>query len=292
MSVAATRPEVSSRDLTVSTPTYGELTFRLHESGTARDEAILFLHGSGPGATGLSNWERIIADLGDRFWCLAPDQIGFGDSTHPLDPPRGMGPNNELRAEALLALVDALGLAKVHLVGNSMGGQLAILMTLARPELVGKILLMGSGGAPDMPVKPGLSHLREFYADPTAESLTGLLDAFVYDLEPLRPVVERVVGERMGYVVREDVKRSHEASFDPDGARRFFSPDELATITHEVLCVHGRDDQIIPVEASKYFSEHLPNANLYVLGQCGHWTQIEHPETFETLLLGLIDGHL
>ncbi|MER6815428.1 alpha/beta hydrolase [Spirillospora sp. NPDC000708] len=270
----------------------GELTFRLHEAGERGSEAVLFLHGSGPGATGLSNWERIITDLGPRFWCLAPDQIGFGDSSHPVDAPRGMGPFNELRAEALLALVDGLGLEKVHLVGNSMGGQLALLMTLARPDLIGKVLLMGSGGAPDMPVSPGLAHLREFYASPSAESLKGLLSEFVYDLDPLRATVDRVVAERMAYVNREDVRRSHEASFDPNGARRFFTREELATITHEVLCVHGRDDRIIPVAASEYFAAAIPNADLYVLGRCGHWTQIEHPETFERLLTGLIDGHL
>ncbi|MGW3769545.1 alpha/beta fold hydrolase [Actinomadura verrucosospora] len=270
----------------------GDLTFRLHETGERGPEAVLFLHGSGPGATGLSNWERIITDLGHRYWCLAPDQIGFGDSSHPADAPRGMGPFNELRAEALLALVDALGLGKVHLVGNSMGGQLALLMTLARPRLIGRILLMGSGGAPDMPVSPGLRHLREFYANPSAESLKELLGEFVYDLEPMRDTVDRVVAERMAYVNREDVRRSHEASFDPDGARRFFTPEELATLTHEVLCVHGRDDRIIPVEASRYFAAAIPNAHLYVLGRCGHWTQIEHPRTFERLLTGLVDGHL
>lgn len=283
--------EITSSDVTV--PVRGsELTFRLHESGVRGSEAVLFLHGSGPGATGLSNWERVIADLGHRFWCLAPDQIGFGDSAHPLDAPRGMGPFNDLRAEALLALADALGLTKVHLVGNSMGGQLAILMALARPELVGKILLMGSGGAPDLPASPGLTHLREFYADPSAASLEGLLTEFVYDLEPLRGTVDRVVKERMEYVTREDVRRSHEASFDPHGARRFFTPEELATLHHEVLCVHGRDDRIIPVDASKYFAASLPNAGLYVLARCGHWTQIEHPEKFERLLLALIDGRI
>jgi 2-hydroxymuconate-semialdehyde hydrolase len=93
-------------------------------------------------------------------------------------------------------------------------------------------------------------------------------------------------------VNREDVRRSHEASFDPHGARRFFTREELATITHDVLCVHGRDDRIIPVDASRYFAAAIPNANLYVLGRCGHWTQIEHPETFERLLTGLIDGRI
>jgi 2-hydroxymuconate-semialdehyde hydrolase len=276
---------IRSREVAV-----GEHTFRLHESGDPASETVLFLHGSGPGATGLSNWERIIDDLGGRFHCLAPDMIGFGDSSHPLDPPRGMGPFNELRAEALLGLVDELGLTKVHLVGNSMGGQLALLMVLARPELVGKVLLMGSGGAPDMPVSPGLAHLRSFYDSPSAESLEGLLAEFVFDLEPLRSTIDRVVKERMSYVTREDVRRSHAASFDPNGSRRFFSPEELAGIEHEVLVLHGRDDRIIPPAASRYFADHLPNANLYVLGQCGHWTQIEHPTAFETLLTGLVDG--
>jgi len=283
---------ISSYDETVRVDGQ-EITFRVHETGAGEGrETILFLHGSGPGATGLSNWSRVIADLGDRYHCLAPDMVGFGDSTHPVEPPRGMGPFNELRAAALLALVDQRGLRKVHLVGNSMGGQLALIMTLSRPQVVGKLLLMGSGGAPDLPVSPGLAHLREFYAAPTAESLAGLLGEFVFDLEPMRPVIDRVVAERMSYVTRDDVRRSHEASFDPAGARRFFTPEELGTITNDVLCVHGSDDRIIPVEASRYFADHLPNADLYVLGRCGHWTQIEHPVAFETLLTRLLDGTL
>ena len=270
----------------------GGHTFRVYETGSADAETVLFLHGSGPGATGLSNWERIIEDLGDRFHCIAPDMIGFGDSSHPLDPPRGMGPFNDLRAAALLALVDELGLEKVHLVGNSMGGQLALLMVLARPDLVGKVLLMGSGGAPDMPVSPGLAQLRTFYDSPSPGSLEQLLTEFVHDLEPLKPTIDRVVKERMSYIVREDVQRSHAASFDPQGARRFFGPDELAGIEHDVLVLHGRDDRIIPPAASRYFADHLPNANLFVIAQCGHWTQIEHPTAFETLLCGLVDGNI
>ena len=228
----------------------GDLSFRLYESGDDSSEAVLFLHGSGPGATGLSNWERMIEDLGERFHCLAPDMIGFGDSTHPLDPPRGMGPFNELRAQALLDLLDVLGVDRVHLVGNSMGGQLALLMTLAQPERIGSILLMGSGGAPDLPVSPGLAHLRTFYDAPSAESLASLLTEFVHDLEPMRPVIDRVVKERMAYVEREDVQRSHAASFDPAGPRRFFTPSEREGIWHPVLVVHGREDRIIPVAAT------------------------------------------
>jgi 2-hydroxymuconate-semialdehyde hydrolase len=288
---AASYGHVRTRDVAVTVDGL-DLSLRVHSSGDPAAEAVLFLHGSGPGATGLSNWERIIEDLAGRFHCVAPDMVGFGDSSHPHEPPRGMGPFNELRARAMLALLDELGLERAHVVGNSMGGQLALILALDHPERIDKVLLMGSGGAPDMPVSPGLAHLREFYADPSAESLEGLLSEFVHDLEPLRATVDRVVKERMSYVTRDDVRRSHEASFDPTGPRRFFTREELATLRHHVLCVHGRDDRIIPVAASKYFAESIPGANLYVLGGCGHWTQIEHPQTFEALLTGLVDGAL
>lgn len=279
--------EIASRDVSV-----GDLTFRVHEAGTPGAEAILFLHGSGPGATGLSNWSRIIADLGPSYHCLAPDMIGFGDSSHPDPAPQGMAAFNELRTGALFALMDRLDLQKVHLVGNSMGGSIALLMTLRAPARIGKVLLMGSGGAPDMPVSPGLTHLREFYQDPSADSLRQLLREFVFDLQPLSERIDQVVAERMSYVVREDVKRSHAASFNPQPSRRFFSPAELSSIQNEVLAVHGRDDRIIPLMASRYFATHIPNANLYILGKCGHWTQIEYPDKFEYLLTNFIAGRL
>ncbi|WP_167043640.1 alpha/beta hydrolase [Salinibacterium sp. ZJ454] len=268
----------------------GDHVFRLNETGDPGNETVLFLHGSGPGATGLSNWEQIIGDLGDTFHCVAPDMIGFGDSSHPLDPPQGMGPFNELRAEALLGLLDALDLDRVHLVGNSMGGQLALLMVLAAPDRIGKVMLMGSGGAPTSTVSPGLQHLREFYAEPSETSLRDLLSEFVYEPALLAGRIDAVAADRMAYVERADVARSHRASFNPTGARRIFTPDELAGIDHDVLVIHGRDDRIIPLEASHYFAKHLPNANLYVIGRCGHWTQIEHPQKFETLLTRFIAG--
>jgi 2-hydroxymuconate-semialdehyde hydrolase len=276
----------------VSQVAVGDVAFEVNQTGDPENETILFLHGSGPGATGLSNWERVITDLGDRFHCVAPDMIGFGDSSHPDDPPQGMAAFNDLRADALLGLLDELGLDRVHIVGNSMGGQLALLMTLAAPGRVGKLLLMGSGGAPTTTVSPGLTHLREFYSDPTAESLRGLLTEFVYDLEPLTDTIDAVVEDRMSYVVRDDVTRSHRASFNPDAPRRVFSDAELAGVPHPTLVVHGREDRIIPVEASYYFAEHLPNANLFVIAHCGHWTQIEHREKFESLLERFVAGVL
>ena len=74
--------------------------------------------------------------------------IGFGDSEHPENPPSGMKAFNLLQAETLWELLDKLGVDKVHLVGNSMGGMISIRMALSQPERVETMLLMGSGGAP------------------------------------------------------------------------------------------------------------------------------------------------
>ena len=138
-----------NREQTLRELDTGSGVLRYHEVGEG--EPLLFLHGSGPGATGTSNWQAVIEELGDRYYCLAPDMIGFGDSEHPENPPSGMKAFNLLQAKTLWELLDKLGVDKVHLVGNSMGGMISIRMALSQPERVETMLLMGSGGAPDLP---------------------------------------------------------------------------------------------------------------------------------------------
>ena len=215
--------KVTSTDVAVEAVTY-----RLHAAGASGPKALLFLHGSGPGATGLSNWQAVIEELGERFYCLAPDMIGFGDSEHPENPPTGMKAFNLLQAETLWQLLDKLGVDDVHLVGNSMGGMISIRMALTQPERVETMLLMGSGGAPNLRITPGLQHLRTFYADPTPDSLRRLLESFVYDMDSLTGTVDRVVSERMPYITRADVQRSHRAMFDPSAPPRSRSPSTIA----------------------------------------------------------------
>ena len=278
---------VTSTDVAVE-----DVTYRLHATGASGPKALLFLHGSGPGATGLSNWQAVIEELGERFYCLAPDMIGFGESEHPENPPIGMKAFNLLQAQTLWQLLDKLGVDDVHLVGNSMGGMISIRMGLTQPERVETMLLMGSGGAPNLPITPGLQHLRTFYADPTPEQLRRLLESFVYDMDSLKGVVDRVVAERMPYISRADVGRSHRAMFDPSAPPPSFTDEELASLPHRTLCVHGRDDIIVPVESSTYLAKHLPDAALHIIPKCGHWTQIEKHDTFVFLLQSLIAGRL
>lgn len=275
---------------TTRVPT-GEYDLHVSTAGDPSKPALLFLHGSGPGVTGLSNWERLIQDLGDRYYCVAPDVLGFGDSDHPNPPPRGMVAFTELRVAAIWGMLDKLGVDKVTLVGNSYGGQMSLAMTLERPERVEKVILMGSGGMPGLQPLPGLGKLITFYDDPTEAAMAELLSLFVYDTSAFGDRLQEIAAIRVPRANRPEVRRSHEATFDfSAGPRVGWSPEELAKIEHDVLVIAAREDKIVPVDSSLYLSRHIPNARLHIVPKCGHWSQIEYPELFARMVDGFVSG--
>lgn len=271
--------------------TVGDVEFHLNEAGPADAEALLFLHGSGPGATGASNWEAVLADLGDQYHCLAPDVVGFGDSTHPNPPPAGLGPMTQMRIDTLIALLDELKLEKVSLVGNSMGGIWSLGIAKQAPERVDKIVLMGAGGSPAEYFGESLPKLVNFYDNPTEAAMAELLRDFVVDPAALGGRIDDIAAARMPQARRPEVERSHRATFDMSTPWRITAGD-LEAISHEVLIVHGREDRFVKFGGGVYFFEHIPHARLYGIGQCGHWTQIEHHHKFVTALRAFLAGHL
>jgi 2-hydroxymuconate-semialdehyde hydrolase len=272
-------------------PVGGGRHLRVHQTGEPGRPALLFLHGSGPGVTGLSNWEAVIRGLGDRFHCIAPDILGFGDSSFPDPAPQGFTANAEVRIDALFALIDHLGLEKVTLVGNSMGGMYSLRMTQLRPQLVERLVLMGSGGMPGLTPTPGLIKLITFFDEPTADRMAELLLLFVHDKEAFGPRIREIAEQRLEITRRPEVEASHRGMFAP-GEMLSFSPEELARFDVPALVIHGRDDVIVPIEASEYLAENLPDADLYVMNRCGHWTQVEQAQRFQTILRDFVDGLL
>lgn len=260
----------------------GEDSIRVHRAGEGRSQPLVFLHGSGPGVTALSNWEGAIERLGEAFDCIAPDILGFGNSTHPDPAPQGMTAFTEARVKSIFGLLDALGLDRVDLVGNSMGGLFALEMAIAQPKRIGRITLMGSGGVPFAP-GPGLVKLVTFYDDPTAEALEALMRCFLYDVAAFGDL-QALSHSRLDLAVRADVRRSHLATFA--GASHAVDQEALTHITSPVMLIHGRDDQIIPVDVSLQLLALLPQSHLHLLGQCGHWSQLEKPAEFDYLISG------
>lgn len=265
----------------------GGTVTHLNRAGAGKQEAILWLHGSGPGATGWSNWQYALPVFGEAYDCLAPDLIGFGASFHPDPPPTGMGKWMRLWVDQVLSLLDHLAIRRAHLVGNSMGGAGALHLLMEAPDRFGKVVLMGPAGAP-VRLTAELDRVWGFYEDPSPGTMAQLIRWFAYD--------ERVVGSQLGSIAQArfaaamapEVRRSYEAMFPrprqehldqlvvPDGA--------LARITHPVLLIHGRDDRIVPLDTSLYLLRRIPNSELHVFGRCGHWTQVEQRDRFHSLV--------
>ncbi|MDW8404278.1 alpha/beta hydrolase [Chloroflexus sp.] len=265
----------------------GAYTTHLNRQGPVGQPAILFIHGSGPGANGWSNWQLALPALSEQWDCLAPDLVGFGDSQHPDPPPGDIRRWMRLWVDQMLALLDTLGIAQADLVGNSMGGAVALHLLLEAPQRFRRVVLMGAIGAPCR-LTPELDRLWGFYDDPSPALLAQAIRWFVYDDAFVRDRLDEIVRIRYAAAMRADVRRSYTAMFPaPRQALldALIVPDSaLRRIVHPVLLVHGRDDAIVPVDTSYYLLNRLPNAELHVIGRCSHWTQIEHSQRFHQLV--------
>jgi 2-hydroxymuconate-semialdehyde hydrolase len=268
-------------DITTSRVKVSAGELHTHQAGDPANPAILWLHGSGPGVSALSNWEKLISTM-PAYWHIAPDLLGFADSSHPDDLAVGVGASGKQRAESIFELLTALGVDRTHVVGNSMGGMITLLMLQAKPELFDRVILMGSGGAP-IPPTPDLIRMVRYYEDESPESMQDLISRFVFDQSTFGESIAEIASDRAAFAGREDIRRSHLRTFTPEPEPLWFPGDLLATIQHEILVVHGREDRIIPVEASYHLAGHLPNAQLHVLPHAGHWVQIEQVDRFRAL---------
>lgn len=256
-------------------------------------EAVLFLHGSGPGANGFSNWQFALPAFADRWLALAPDFVGFGRSTHPDPAPVHIRTWMRLWVDQCLALLDALGLERVHVVGNSMGGCVALHLLAEAPQRFSRVVLMGTAGAP-FRITPELDRLWGFYEDPTAGAMRQVVRWFAYDPDFVGDRLEEIVKIRLEAAMQPEVRRSFEAMFGGDRQKvvdaLVLPESSLRLIDHDILMIHGRDDRIVPLDTSLWLLPRLPRATLHVIPRCGHWTQIERRETFHALVRRHLEG--
>lgn len=264
-------------------------------SGEDQKEAILFLHGSGPGVTAWSNWQFALPALDGGFHCIAPDLAGFGATDHPKNSPSGMRSWMRLWVDQCLSLLDALKLEKVHLVGNSMGGAIALHLLMEAPDRFNRVVHMGPIGTPHK-ITPALDRLWGFYDDPSLQMFRNIIRWFVYDDSFLADRLDSIAKTRFEAAMNADVQRSFKAMFP---APRQTAIDDLVVselalrlMDHPTLLVHGRDDKIVPMETSLYLLEHLPKAQLHIYGQCSHWIQVEYAGSFNQLLAQFFSGQI
>lgn len=269
----------------------------VYRAGEGNRETILFIHGSGPGATAWSNWQFALPFFSEKgFDCIAPDMVGFGQTEHPSSPPRGMRAWMRLWVDQLKHLLDALDIRQTHLVGNSLGGAIALHLLVEAPERIGRVVLMGPAGAP-CKLTPELDRIWGFYdANPSPGTMAQIIRWFAYDERIVEDQLDRISQMRFEAAMDPAVRRSYEAMFPAPRQQHLddlvVPPASLRRIRHPVLLVHGREDPIVPIETSLYLARHIPRVRMMVYGQCSHWTQVEYRDSFHRLLLDFFTGAL
>jgi 2-hydroxymuconate-semialdehyde hydrolase len=172
-----------------------------------------------------------------------------------------------------------------------MGGMYSLRLAQLVSERIDKMVLMGSGGMPGLVPTPDLIKLITFYDDPTKEAMASLFRAFVFDIDSFGADIDAIAEERLTVALRPEVRRSHLGTFGP-GEMLTFSPEELASITQPTLVIQGRDDRIVPLQASYYLHQNIVDSDLYVMARCGHWSQFEQAERFSKVIGDFLSGSI
>ncbi|GLX49661.1 2-hydroxy-6-oxononadienedioate/2-hydroxy-6-oxononatrienedioate hydrolase [Streptomyces hygroscopicus subsp. hygroscopicus] len=278
--------ESAARDLTLPSG----LRMRYYEAGAAGAPPIVLLHGSGPGATGWSNFSGNIAELAAAgFHVLAPDMPGWGDSD--AQAVRDMDHD-----AALVEFLDALGLAQAALVGNSMGAHTAIRFATLHPGRLTHLVTMGASlgrgpatlfGAGDGPSE-GLKVLVRAYRDPSVENMKALVEIMTYDKERFA-TPELVRARSQAALAHPDHLRNYvEGLADGAPIPVRVDRDKIPGIRVPTLLIHGKDDRVLPYEISLWLLANIPDSRLVLLNRCGHWAMIEHAAEFNRLVTGFL----
>lgn len=276
--------ESTSRTVRV---TEGPLTdFKIHYNDIGTGEAIVMLHGSGPGASGWSNFHRNVdAFVESGYRVLLVDAPGWSQSD-PIVVERGT--RFVHNAAAVKGVLDALRIDKAHLVGNSMGGTSALQFALDYPARVGRLIVMGGSGVGQslfVPMPPeGIKLIQQLYRQPTVENLRKMLTVFVFDPGAL---TEDLLQQRLKSMMeREDHLRNFVRSADANPTHLTVDlTNRLKDIHAPTLVTWGRDDRFVPLDNGLRMIWSLADAELHVFSKCGHWAQWEHASKFNRLVL-------
>ncbi len=259
----------------------GWIKIHYNEAGSG-DPPVILLHGGGLGASSWSNFVLNIPVFAEHFRVLAVDAPSYGKS----DSYVATEPRTSVNARAVKDLMDNLGIEKASLVGNSMGGGTALTFAVDYPERLEKMILMGSagGGTPMFSQNPteGIKALMAVFQDQSFENFRKMFDLMLYDGST---VPDEVLRARIASVNQNHLKAFRESAGAAFQRNLVLDLPDVKTPT---LITHGRDDRVVPMEGSVSLLAMLPNSQLHVFNQCGHWVQYEHASYFNRLVLDFL----
>ena len=229
-------------------------------------EPILLIHGF----LGSSyDFSRVMPELAKDRPVIAVDLAGFGLSDKSPD----LDYSKQHMAELMLRFMDQLGYRQYAIMGHSMGGEIALRMTLAEPGRITRLILVSSGGSAD--IQRGfrsavpewlLEHMfknylvQRLYFPLAVGSLcaasTAIFDPFFYFNKqiPAATLNQMTLSNDSGQIA-----------------------GRLGEILQPSLLVWGREDRVIPLSQGRLFKERIPDSRLVVFDHCGHLVALERP---------------
>ncbi|WP_455553771.1 alpha/beta fold hydrolase [Comamonas kerstersii] len=251
-----------------------------HEAG--QGQPLVLVHGGGPGASGWSNFHPNIPYLAEHFHVYAVDLPGWGKSQSVTYDKRN---NSGVLAE----FIETLGLGKVAIIGNSMGGSSCMRLAYERPELLTHLITLGSSaGVASLFDAAGLTEgvkaLEAAYFHPGSDTMRNFIATMTYDSSH---VTDEFVAER---VKATTGNMDHVAGWISGHGKPMVPIDQnrLREISIPSLHIHGRDDRTVNFTAALHLMRHIPNSRALIINRCGHWVQLEHSDEFNRAVTSFI----
>lgn len=260
----------------------GDFDIRIVEAGSG--PAVVFLHGSGPGASGASNFrQNIDAFVNAGYRVILPDLIGYGASSKP----EGIDYTLQLFTDTVFDALRQHGIEKAVLVGNSLGGGIAIQMSLDHPGFAEKLVLMAPGcvaAREDYFVMPGIAKMVSGFGSPdfNLDEKRRLVSNLVHP-DFAQKIPDALVAERFA-VARTQPK---------DVLVRMRTPDlspRLGELSMPIFVLWGLNDEFCPEAHARRFLDACPDVRAITFGRTGHWVQVERAEEFNRYSIEFLHG--
>ncbi|MBS7250977.1 MAG: alpha/beta fold hydrolase [Candidatus Freyarchaeota archaeon] len=253
--------------------------FEMYYEDVGKGPALVLIHGMGGDST---EWSPLIPELSREVRCIAVDLRGHGKSEKPNQPY-----TQDMFADDVAALLDTLKIDKAYICGVSMGGFVALKMALNHPEKVnGLILIDTAARIPPKSIEAGARWAKAF----AEKGLEGYIEAEIKDI--FHPMFVRRH--------KDAVKRFADSmrTRDPTTVSRIQqgymkSPpaleNEIKKIKVPTLIIHGREDEVVPVEEAEFIHKQIPNSQIAIIPFAGHAALLEREDFFIDAILYFIE---
>jgi 4,5:9,10-diseco-3-hydroxy-5,9,17-trioxoandrosta-1(10),2-diene-4-oate hydrolase len=254
---------------------------KMHYHAYGEGDPVLFLHGSGPGASGYSNFRHNApAFAAAGFQPILVDSLGYGLSSKP----ENIDYTLDFMSSGAVRLMDALGHQTFCIVGNSQGGAQAIRIALDHPDRVRKLILMAPGGLEEretyMALKGIRSMLRCIYG-PEGITLFGMRKVLEKQLYDPSLVTDALVTARYDIAMTQPIHVFRSMEVDNQ-------TDRLHEIACPILGLWGMNDVFCPPSGAITLAERCQDARVTTFTKCGHWVMVEHQAVFDRLCVDFL----